>query len=72
MISGVGMNQKVAKFFLLIFQGRENWVGSSNPCFSSLRGYESQEEIIAEVSELRLILQHRQQKRKEASPLAWS
>ena len=66
-ISGVGMNQKAAKFACLIFQGSEGWVGFSNPCFPSLRGYESQEEKIAEVSDLRLILQHGQKKKASFS-----
>lgn len=34
---GIGMNQKVAKFICLIFQGHKDWVDSSNPCFPSLR-----------------------------------
>lgn len=38
MLRRVGMNQKVAKFICLIFQGSKNWVDSSNPCFPSLRG----------------------------------
>lgn len=67
MISGVGMNQKAAKFICLIFQGTEDWVGSSNMCFPSLTGYESQEEKIAEVSELSSILQHAQKKKASFS-----
>ena len=67
MICGVGMNQKAAKLICLVFQGSEDWVGSSSPCFPSLMGYENQEEKIAEASDLRLILQHGQKKKASFS-----